>query len=173
VAVLESASVAELTTVMLRRSDNEIAEALVRAIGDGATQAGLDRTLDAVEPWCLHLAGAAADGSGLSREDRRSAREWRRMLQVAQEQPWAPQVWEGLPVAGRSGTLASRLGGGATAGNVRAKTGSIIGGSALSGYATTNDGRAVVFSVIVNGEPSAAARAVTAIDALVTEVVRT
>ena len=55
--------------------------------------------------------------------------------------------------------------------SVRAKTGSIIGGRSLSGYATTADGRDVVFAIVVNGDPAAAAAAVPAIDALVTAVV--
>jgi D-alanyl-D-alanine carboxypeptidase/D-alanyl-D-alanine-endopeptidase (penicillin-binding protein 4) len=170
VAALESATVAELTHTMLLRSDNEIAESLVREVGGGRTEVGMDRIAAALEPWCLHLVGEGADGSGLSRDDRRSAREWRRLLQVALEQPWAEEVWSGLPVAGRSGTLSGRLRGPATLGIVRAKTGTIIGGSALSGYATLPDGRQVVFSIVVNGEPGAASRAIAAIDRLVAVV---
>jgi D-alanyl-D-alanine carboxypeptidase/D-alanyl-D-alanine-endopeptidase (penicillin-binding protein 4) len=171
VAVAESATIADLARDMLLRSDNEIAEALVRTIGDGTTESGVARITEALEPWCLHLGGEAADGSGLSRDDRRSARDWRRLLQVALEQPWAGDVWSGLPVAGRTGTLSGRLTGAATKGNVMAKTGTIIGGSALSGYATTPDGRQVVFSILVNGGPPEAERAVPAIDRLVTAVV--
>jgi D-alanyl-D-alanine carboxypeptidase/D-alanyl-D-alanine-endopeptidase (penicillin-binding protein 4) len=171
VAELWSPTVAELVATMLQRSDNEIAESLVRLIGGGSTEAGTARILAAVDAWCLHLAGDSADGSGLSREDLRSARDLRRLLQVASAQPWGPALHDALPVAGVSGTLAGRLGGAATAGNVHAKTGTIIGGTALSGYATTSDGRAVVFSVIVNGQPAAAERATGAVDRFVAEVV--
>jgi serine-type D-Ala-D-Ala carboxypeptidase/endopeptidase (penicillin-binding protein 4) len=62
-----------------------------------------------------------------------------------------------LPVAGRSGTLTSRFRGTAAEGTVRAKTGTIIGGVALSGYGTTIGGRAFVFSVLVDGDGSQAA----------------
>ncbi len=171
VAVVDSPTTAELTHDMLLRSDNEIAEALVREIGSGSTDAGLSRVATALEPWCLHLTGAAGDGSGLSRDNWRSAREWRHLLQVAISQPWAGDLWSGLPVAGRTGTLGGRLTGLTTNGKVWAKTGSIIGGSALSGYAVMPDGRQVVFSVVVNGEPGAASRAVAAIDRLVAAVV--
>jgi D-alanyl-D-alanine carboxypeptidase/D-alanyl-D-alanine-endopeptidase (penicillin-binding protein 4) len=75
---------------------------------------------------------------------------------------------DSLPLAGRSGTLAGRLTSAATAGNVRAKTGSIIPGRALSGYVTTASGRSGVFSVVVNGDNPGRAQA--AIDALVTSV---
>jgi D-alanyl-D-alanine carboxypeptidase/D-alanyl-D-alanine-endopeptidase (penicillin-binding protein 4) len=171
VAVVDSAPVGALVADMLTRSDNEIAEALVREIGHGSTAAGAAAVEAVLRPWCLHLGGAVSDGSGLSRSDFRSARDWRRLLQVAAEQPWAADLAAGLPVAGRSGTLAGRLGGPTVRGNVRAKTGTIIGGSSLSGYATTTDGRAVVFSVVVNGEPAVAARANPAIDRLVTAAV--
>ena len=171
VAALDSAPFAELSRDMLTRSDNEIAEALVRELGGGSTPNGVARIAVAVEPWCLHLTGRSGDGSGLSRSDLRSAREWRRLLQALEGQPWASEVVSGLPVAGRSGTLLGRLRGPATIDNVRAKTGTIIGGSSLSGYATTADGRAVVFSIVVNGDPPAAQRAIGAIDRLVTAVV--
>jgi D-alanyl-D-alanine carboxypeptidase/D-alanyl-D-alanine-endopeptidase (penicillin-binding protein 4) len=173
VAELWSPTVAELTRTMLQRSDNEIAESLVRRIGDGSTEVGLRRIHDALEPWCLHLGGDSADGSGLSREDLRSARDWRRLLQVADDQPWGPALHDALPVAAVSGTLAGRLGSPSTAGNVHAKTGTIIGGTSLSGHATTLDGRAVVFSVVVNGEPAAALAAQGAVDRFVTAVIAT
>jgi serine-type D-Ala-D-Ala carboxypeptidase/endopeptidase (penicillin-binding protein 4) len=171
VAAVESAPVDQLVREMLTRSDNEIAEALLRQMGGGSTAAGVAAVEKALDTWCLHLSGISGDGSGLSRADRRPAVEWRRLLQVLAEQPWAADLLDGLPLAGRTGTLAGRLGGPTTAGNVRAKTGTIIGGAALSGYATAVDGRPVVFSIVVNGEPAAASSAVPAIDRLVVAVV--
>jgi D-alanyl-D-alanine carboxypeptidase/D-alanyl-D-alanine-endopeptidase (penicillin-binding protein 4) len=64
--------------------------------------------------------------------------------------------------------LAGRLTGPATIGNVRAKTGSIIPGRALSGYLTTVGGRTATFSVVVNGDRVGSAQS--AIDALVATV---
>ena len=90
------------------------------------------------------------------------------MLDAARAAPWSAALTRSLPVAGRSGTLAGRLTNMATAGNVHAKTGTIIPGRALSGYLTTAGGRPAVFSVIVNGHDPGAAPA--AIDALVTTV---
>ena len=43
------------------------------------------------------------------------------------------------------------------AGRIHAKTGSLAGGSALSGYAENLDGDTFVFSVIVNGPSNSAA----------------
>jgi D-alanyl-D-alanine carboxypeptidase/D-alanyl-D-alanine-endopeptidase (penicillin-binding protein 4) len=88
----------------------------------------------------------------------------------ARARPWWPALVDGLPVAGRSGTLAGRFHGTAAEANVRAKSEKIIGGAALSGFGTTTGGRAFVFSVVVNG-PGADAGA-DAIDALVAAVAR-
>lgn len=53
---------AELAAVMLRRSDNEVAESLIREIGwrragEGSTEAGLDRVRRAVEGMGVRVAG--------------------------------------------------------------------------------------------------------------------
>ena len=172
-AVEASPPVSALVYDMLLRSDNMTSEQLVREIGlagrgKGSTPAGTRAATDALGALCVPLAGTAADGSGLSRENFRSAREWRTMLQAARTQPWFSLFYESLPVGGVSGTLARRFGGTAAAGNVRAKTGSIIGGVALSGYVTTAGGRDAIFSVVVNGPSAAAATGV--IDEIVATV---
>jgi D-alanyl-D-alanine carboxypeptidase/D-alanyl-D-alanine-endopeptidase (penicillin-binding protein 4) len=174
VGSLTSASVVELVREMLLSSDNEHAEFLVREVGRaelgrGTTRAGTAAVGAWLEERCLELEGRSSDGSGLSRTNARTARDLRELLQFAAGEPWWPELVVGLPVAGRSGTLVGRLTGEATAGRVRAKTGSILVGRALSGYATTAGGRAVTFSVIANHPDPAPLTA--AIDDLVTTVV--
>ena len=173
VATLPSAPVAELVATMLRTSDNQIADLLLKevavAAGGVGSAAGAATVVDAaLAPLCLTLSGVVDDGSGLSRTNARSAREWRVLLQAARDQPWWQRLHDGLPLAARSGTLASRFAGTAAAGNVRAKTGTIIGGTALSGYGTTSGGRAFVFSAVVNGPGSQAGAG--AIDGLVAAI---
>jgi D-alanyl-D-alanine carboxypeptidase/D-alanyl-D-alanine-endopeptidase (penicillin-binding protein 4) len=158
---------------MLLHSDNMIAESLVKEIdvvtgGRGSTAAGLAAIRGALTERCIAIEGTDADGSGLSRANGRSAREWQRLLRSARVAPWAPTLLASLPLAGRSGTLSGRLTGASTVGNVRAKTGTIIPGRALSGYFTTVGGRDAVFSVLVNGDRPGPAQG--AIDALVTAV---
>jgi D-alanyl-D-alanine carboxypeptidase/D-alanyl-D-alanine-endopeptidase (penicillin-binding protein 4) len=171
VASLRSADFATLAGDMLLRSDNETAEMLLREVstragGGGATLDGATRVSAAIETMaCLDLDGVSSDGSGLSRGNFRSARELRRILQAAAStELWAP-LDAALPIAGQTGTLARRFGGTNAAGNVHAKTGSIIGGRALTGHLRTAGGRRAYFSIVVNGEGSGAALA--AIDALV------
>lgn len=156
VARLPSEPVGALVAQMLNISDNLTAELLLkevgaRAHGRGSSEEGAAATATLLSALAGPLEGSAADGSGLSRENRRSPREWRRLLQAAPQQRWWDAFAAGLPVAGRSGTLSSRFVGTLGEGTVRAKTGSIREGRALSGYATTRAGRAVVFSVVVNG----------------------
>jgi D-alanyl-D-alanine carboxypeptidase/D-alanyl-D-alanine-endopeptidase (penicillin-binding protein 4) len=175
-AALPSPPVGDLVGEMLNQSDNLIAEILVKEAGHranptapGSTAGGLAAITEAVRKLGVPLAGVAADGSGLSREDRRSAREWRSLLQAVQAQPWAPRLVGSLPLAARNGTLARRFARTAAEANVRAKTGWIDEARALSGYLTTAGGRAVVFSVIVNGT-TPASPALNALDGLVAAI---
>jgi serine-type D-Ala-D-Ala carboxypeptidase/endopeptidase (penicillin-binding protein 4) len=180
VATLASPPIGDLVGEMLNQSDNLTAELLVKEVGyragrtaappgaaaPGSTSAGLAAITDAVRRLGVPLAGAAADGSGLSRDDRRSAREWRSLLQAALAQPWADRLVGSLPVGGRTGTLARRFTGTAAEGNVRAKTGWIDEARSLSGFLTTAGGRHVVFSVLINGT-TPGSPALNALDGLV------
>jgi D-alanyl-D-alanine carboxypeptidase/D-alanyl-D-alanine-endopeptidase (penicillin-binding protein 4) len=173
VATLESEPVSVLVDRMLMRSDNTIAESLVKEIEavrgrQGTTNGGLALIRHALSNACMPVEGVDADGSGLSRRNARSAREWRKLLEAARDASWGQSLRQALPLAGRSGTLAGRLTGPATIGNVRAKTGSIIPGRALSGYLTTTSGREATFSIVVNGDRVGPAQG--AIDALVATV---
>jgi D-alanyl-D-alanine carboxypeptidase/D-alanyl-D-alanine-endopeptidase (penicillin-binding protein 4) len=155
-AALASPHIGALVTDMLIRSDNLAAELLVKELGRrvrgvGSTVEGLSSAEAALANLGVHLAGHSADGSGLSRADRRSAREFQELLRAALSQPWGNYLLESLPLAGRTGTLTRRLRGTAAEANVRAKTGWIDEGRALSGYLTTAGGRRAVFSVVVNG----------------------
>jgi D-alanyl-D-alanine carboxypeptidase/D-alanyl-D-alanine-endopeptidase (penicillin-binding protein 4) len=169
-ARLRSPTVAELVTTMLLESDNEVAELLTREAGvavahEGSTEAGTAALAAGLAGLCLELGPGWADGSGMSRTDLRSARELRTLLHAAPSAPGWPVVQAGLPLGGRTGTLAGRFVGTPAEANVRAKTGYILDGRSLSGMLTTAGGRQVVFSMLVNG-PGAAA-SVDAIDELI------
>ena len=56
-----------------------------------------------------------------------------------------------LPIAGRDGTLASRMRSGPARGRCRAKTGTLSNVSALSGYCTARSGDLYAFSILMNG----------------------
>ncbi|HEX2381156.1 MAG TPA: D-alanyl-D-alanine carboxypeptidase/D-alanyl-D-alanine-endopeptidase [Acidimicrobiales bacterium] len=176
-AEIDSSPVGDLLARMLLSSDNEIAESLTREAGvllagSGSTAAGTAALEHGLSQGCAPIAaGGWADGSGLSRSDFRSARELRRLIQYARTQPWWPALEARLPVAGETGTLAARFRGTAAQHRVEAKTGTIIGGGALTGVIHASNGRDVVFSYLVNGE--SAPTAVAALDRLVVALAQT
>ncbi len=150
-----SAPLPALVDIMLTSSDNEIAEALVREIdvvagGRGTTRGGLDRIAMIVAELGASP-GLSADGSGLSHADRHSSRELVALLVSLRGTPIGQDVRDGLAIAARTGTLASRLRTPSTYGNVRAKTGTLEISRSLSGYLELSDGTDIAFSIIVNG----------------------
>lgn len=150
-----SAKLPRLVDVMLGRSDNEVAEALVREIGkqfgtEAEIPAGQAVIYQRIFELGLDLGEPVGDGSGLSRDNRLSAQELVDVLVLSRERPFWDTISAGLAGAGVDGTLAARLDGDTTIGNVRAKTGTLDDVRALSGVLTTIDGVEVVFSFLIN-----------------------
>ena len=177
VATVESAPIGALVRTMLLASDNQHADLLLMELGRHATGTGtLDQGALAVEEVlyasCGSLDGLIDDGSGLSRGNLRSARSFVDSLAALHGTPEGELLRSQLPVGGVSGTLSGRFGG-ANAGRVQAKTGTILNGRSLTGWASMANGRDAIFSVIVNGEDGATSGAVGAIDALVREILVT
>ncbi len=90
----------------------------------------------------------AVDGSGLSKSNRTSAGALvGLLLHVAASDNWDAFV-STLPEAGRRSLR--RMYGTRAARNLRAKTGTIDGVSALTGIVTTRDGETLLFSILSN-----------------------
>jgi D-alanyl-D-alanine carboxypeptidase/D-alanyl-D-alanine-endopeptidase (penicillin-binding protein 4) len=163
-----------------KMSHNLHAELLLRAVGHerlgvGSTAAGLK-----VERDFLHAAGVAdgdiilSDGSGLARDDLVTPRGMVALLQYAARQPWGDDFRATLPVAGSDGTLEGRMTGTAAAsGLIQAKTGEIEHVRALSGYATTLRGEALVFSIFYNNSPQHGSGTAAPVDAIANAIVET
>ncbi len=93
-----------------------------------------------------------ADGSGLSLYNYVSADLEVKLLRYAyQNNNVYLHLYPSLPVAGQDGTLKNRMRGTFTAGNVRAKTGTLTGISSLAGYCTAANGHQICFSIINQG----------------------
>jgi len=88
------------------------------------------------------------DGSGLSRLDLVSPEATARLLTAIAETNSFPAFHDSLPVAGRDGTLGSRLR--RESGRVVAKTGTLTFDHSLSGYANSADNQVLVFSIFCN-----------------------
>jgi serine-type D-Ala-D-Ala carboxypeptidase/endopeptidase (penicillin-binding protein 4) len=166
-----SAPLAAIVQQMDRASDNFDAELLLKTLGAEAGSGGT--TAEGVRVVTRDLAAAGiplagvrlVDGSGLSLDDRLTARALAALLLVVWRDPQLrPVVWKALPVAGENGTLKDRMRRRPARGAVRAKTGTTDQASALSGYA----GRRFAFAVLENGSPVSWAWARTAQDRFAT-----
>ena len=73
-----------------------------------------------------------------------------------------PEFIASLPIAGRDGTLEGRAPAAIDA--VRAKTGLLNGAAGLSGYAASQDGVEMIFSILANGYQARGAKVMAAID---------
>ena len=109
---------------------------------------------------------ALNDGSGLSRNDLIMADATVELLTFMSKHQYFAQFRDALPIAGVDGTLRTRMRGTPAEGNVRAKTGSLSSVASLSGYVTTASGEHLVFSMMLNNYPDAAAVRRESIDAL-------
>jgi serine-type D-Ala-D-Ala carboxypeptidase/endopeptidase (penicillin-binding protein 4) len=178
-ASVQSPPLIERLRQMMSESDNVMAESIGRevaaAVGkpqsfDGGVQAVLGQLSKAG----IDTGGATLnDSSGLSVDDRLTAETLDEVIGAAAANDGLgdghdlrPLV-DLLPIAGGSGTLSNRFldtdAGRATAGLLRAKTGSLTGTNALAGFVTDGSGRVLTFSLISN---DAGPTGRTAIDAL-------
>jgi len=155
-ATVQSRTLVAVIKDMNVHSDNFIAEEMLKDIGAeaggaGTTAAGLHVVLADLGAAGVPLAGVRLyDGSGLSLDDRLTARAIASLLLAMWRDPaMRAPVFDSLPVAGESGTLSDRLQFRPARGAVRAKTGTTDLATALSGYVR----RQYAFTVLDNGYP--------------------
>lgn len=152
-----SAPLSRILAMMNKPSDNNIAEALLRTLargpdGPGAAENGAGIVRERLAAWGIETAPLRLrDGSGLSRHNLLNARAIVAVLRhAARDAELAAPIVDSLPVAGIDGTLRKRMQGTAAEGAIRAKTGSLLGVSALSGYVDGKQERILTFSFLVN-----------------------
>lgn len=174
-AQISSAPLREIIRFMDRNSDNFTAEMVLKQLGavrgtGGTSTAGAAVVVDELRDGGIPLAGVRiADGSGLSLDDRLTARTLSALLvSFWNDRAMHAIVWDALPVAGISGTLRNRLQTAPARGAVRAKTGTTDEASALSGYVRTR----YAFAVLENGDPVSYWSAHEAEDRFVTALAR-
>ena len=135
---------------------NSTDEMGLRAVKAALTELG-------VEPGGYVL----ADGSGLSRHNLVSPEAIAQTLRAMAQSPLASVYRSSLPVAGVSGTLRNRFRDSGAKGIVSAKTGTMSGVVALSGYLDAPNYKPLVFSIMVNQSDQPAATLRQAIDEIV------
>jgi D-alanyl-D-alanine carboxypeptidase/D-alanyl-D-alanine-endopeptidase (penicillin-binding protein 4) len=166
-----SAKLERVLAKMNKPSDNFIAEALLKGLGagfgaGGSTTAGADVAKRFLQSAGIDDGFRIRDGSGLSYQNRLSARTVLKILGAMAKRADFPVFRRSLAVAGVDGTLRHRMRGTAAAGNVRAKTGTLNDASSLSGYVTTTNGHTLSFAILMTGSPVSVTRAHAAQDAV-------
>jgi D-alanyl-D-alanine carboxypeptidase/D-alanyl-D-alanine-endopeptidase (penicillin-binding protein 4) len=144
-----------------KESDNLAAESLLKAIAarlsgePGSAARGLQAVAGylsgfGVDPGSVMI----ADGSGVSWYTAVAPEQVTALLrdQFSRAETFRA-FYSSLAKAARDGTLAGRMTGSPAAGRVAAKTGTLTGVSAVSGYVTTLTGELLAFSIIVNHFP--------------------
>ena len=187
VATVQSAPLVERVRDMMLASDNVLAESLARELAiyrglpptfGGAAQAVRDTLAEnGFDLGAPGTPGAAvlSDASGLSTDNLVQPAQLHALLQAASlpvgdtrpEGAIDPKITQtlrplldSLPVAGVSGTLASRFGqGNEGAGVARAKTGTLNDASALAGVVVTDSGQLLDYVLLSNEAQLLPARA--------------
>ena len=90
------------------------------------------------------------NGSGLSRDERVSAREMAGMLQAAWHSPYAAEFIASMPLVGMDGTMRKRLRRTGMEGQAHIKTGTLNNVRAIAGYTRTAKGQNWVVVAIIN-----------------------
>lgn len=142
IAKITSPTISEMVKFALTWSDNLLAERLARAaahsVGYPMNDAGVSLTIKKLLTE-LHVDQSGLtihDGSGLSKQDRVTAKLIADLLLKIRGDEKFAAVYEGLPISGISGTLESRFINTApqAVGLVHAKTGTLDGTVSLAGY---------------------------------------
>ncbi|MEG4307272.1 D-alanyl-D-alanine carboxypeptidase/D-alanyl-D-alanine-endopeptidase [Microcoleus sp. D3_18a_C4] len=187
-ATVESPPLAELVRETNRVSNNLYAEVLLRLLGKVTDKMPLPQTLTGKMPVPQEDTGEMglkelktvltqlgvnpnsyrlADGSGLSRHNLITPEALVETLRFMANSPAASIYRQSLPIAGESGTLKNRLNTTPNRVNLQAKTGTMSGVSALSGYIEVPNYEPLVFSIIVNQSDLSTAKMRSATDEIV------
>lgn len=153
----ESPPLREIATTMMKVSQNLYAETLFKTIaaaktGRGTAEGARIVARGVLESWGIPDGSyVELDGSGLSRYDYVTADLLVTLLERMFRDPRHHDAFLGtLPIAGKDGTMSSRLKHTRAEDNALAKTGSISNVRTVSGYVKTRDGEMLAFSMLAN-----------------------
>jgi len=155
----------QLMVPFMKLSNNTHAEVLAKEMGkviygEGSWDAGLTVMQDYAESVGLDVGNwLFEDASGMSHANKVSSSQLSQLLHHVRSEPWYSSFSKGLPVAGGAdrfigGTLRTRMKTAPARGNVLAKTGSLDNVSALAGYAKTQNGEWLIFTVLTQNTKS-------------------
>jgi D-alanyl-D-alanine carboxypeptidase/D-alanyl-D-alanine-endopeptidase (penicillin-binding protein 4) len=176
-ATYDSKPLLEDVRVINKVSQNLHAEILLRLLGREKGTAGtVEGGLEVLRGF-LNKAGISKDeylfydGSGLSRQNLVTPHAVVQLLSFAAAQPWGKSFRDTLPLAGVDGSLSERFKNVSVQGRVYGKTGSLGGVKTLSGYAVTDRGEQVAFSILSNNSNVPTKRVIETIDSIIEAIV--
>jgi D-alanyl-D-alanine carboxypeptidase/D-alanyl-D-alanine-endopeptidase (penicillin-binding protein 4) len=122
------------------------------ALGPPATG---DKSVRAIKQWLASRKLVFPDlvlenGSGLSRNERITAKNLGQLLHAAYRSAVMPEFIASLPLVAVDGTMRRRLTSADVAGQAHIKTGTLLGVRAIAGYVLDSNGRRVVVVFLVN-----------------------
>jgi D-alanyl-D-alanine carboxypeptidase/D-alanyl-D-alanine-endopeptidase (penicillin-binding protein 4) len=154
-----SHDIADVLTTMNKRSDNHSAITIFKVIGAKhvSPPGTLEKGQQAVINFLTSMGNPRTifevlEGSGLTRYNQVNSDLFIRMLKYLYDDIYAFDIfYNSLAIAGRDGTLSSRMIGTEAEANIHAKTGTLNSVSTLSGYAVSRDHELLIFYIAMNG----------------------
>jgi D-alanyl-D-alanine carboxypeptidase/D-alanyl-D-alanine-endopeptidase (penicillin-binding protein 4) len=175
--ITTTSSLADAVAVANGRSQNFYAEQILKTLGrEMQGEGSWDAGAKAVKAWLrdagIHGTVQYADGSGLARGNRFTARQLAAVLAWMNCRRTSTLYWRSLAQPGKPGTLARRSLLFPLQGRLFAKTGFIDRVSALSGYLECPSGRLLAFVTLVNNYRAGLSAARRAQDRMVLHMAR-
>ncbi len=139
-----------------QQSNNRLANRLFQNIGKEiygrrSYATGCEAVINFWESKGIDMAGVhMADGCGRRYDNFVTARQLVDILFYETTAPTFSTFYSSLPLSGVSGTLKRSLRGTVAEGRIRAKTGTLAAIKTLAGYASTVNGRKLVFAFLIN-----------------------
>ena len=153
----QSPPLAEIIRDINKYSNNTAARQLYLTLGtkSGNELAALNKSNDAVRQWLKSKELDSSEfkienGSGLSRDERISARHLGKLLLKAFQSSVMPEFVSSLPILAVDGTMKKRLVGTDATGRAHIKTGSLNEVKAMAGYMLDKSGRRMAIVFFVN-----------------------
>ncbi len=158
IAAINFPSLSALIAESNQQSNNLYAEVLLKLMGNQTPSLGksyADSGLSALQQTLTQMGVDSKgyrllDGSGLSRQNLSSPKAMVQTLQAIAQSPYRNIFRSSLAVSGRNGTLSERFINTGVQGRLFAKTGTLKGAAALSGYLESPTGSTLVLSILAN-----------------------
>jgi len=153
----ESLTMGEIIRLVNKYSNNVMARTLMLTLGAEKFEppATVEKGRRAINAWLaahrIEMPGFVIDnGSGLSRDERVTAKGLGEVLRVAYHSQFMPEFAASLPLSATDGTLRNRFQAQGMQGRIRMKTGHMDDVSSLAGFVNAASGNVYIVVIIIN-----------------------